>query len=303
MKTPLLRSFAVLIASLSAVALLNGCGSSSDSKTTATTTTTTTTATDWSTLGAKTKGDSAGPSAVSHSEYLADSHSALTCTSCHAAAKPGATTTQPLNAAREAICVTCHPFSKYTMTYVNHDTYKTGTQCNKCHYSNTGVTGYSGWRLPNTTGTTAPTKRTRVDHSKWHGQVGGASGTAVVCLDCHRTADVTSFPTSTHGAGSGRTTGCQSCHWYSSGKWAGGHSAVTTGCKTCHSKANHYAGYECESCHKASITNGYTSWKGPTHIAATTGCTSCHSKHYSGYNCEWCHTTAASGGYKKWSYS
>lgn len=244
---------AALPAIIALLVVVAGCGSAKEDATASSTSSTTaSTAADWSSFGVKTKTDTTGASAVNHDDYKAGDHATLTCNDCHAAAKPDPVTGQAQYAAREAICVTCHALSKYTATNVNHTAKNTGTQCNKCHYSAKGATtGIAGWRSPVTT-TSAPTKRTRVDHAKWHPDVKGT------CLDCHNTADIASFPTTTHTAAKGRTTACETCHFYKSGKWGGGHSAVTSGCTSCHSK--HYSGYQCEWCHTGVAAGGFTSW-------------------------------------------
>ena len=265
----------------------------------------------WSALGVNTVTSVTTKSVVNHSEYSVGQHSKYACNDCHSipqTGKPTKAATATTYVPREQICASCHPFSKYssTMTSVDHVKLNTGTHCNGCHNSTSGVSGssVSGWRWSSV----AAGSKTRVPHAQWHNDVAGK------CLDCHTAANEavpSTHPTITS------TTACETCHTYNNGTWKGakGHSAVTTGCAACHaSKGTHtlsgtsvtvgatFSGTDCSVCHQPSITSGYLNWKGAVgssfHASLTGACTSCHTPSstanypagHSTTGCESCHT-------------
>jgi hypothetical protein len=227
---------------------------------------------DWAALGVVTASTGTVKTTVNHDDYLSGSHSALQCSDCHALTQIDPATNQTIDLPKEKICAYCHPFSKYTavMTNANHDTLKTGTHCNACHYSASGATGspVGGWRW-----SSVASPKTRVSHALWHYNVKG------VCLNCHTASNETipaAHPTIT------ATTACESCHYYNNGKWGGQHAPYTTGCRAVGCHSNHYNPYNCEWCHTAVAANGYLSWKlsfdGGSHRSTfdQRSCSACH---------------------------
>ncbi|MBI3581479.1 MAG: hypothetical protein HY098_05300 [Nitrospinae bacterium] len=236
------------------------------------------TVTDWSTLRVNTVSSGTTVSSVDHKDYLAGSHSAYQCSACHSITQTDPATNQTVDVARDKICAYCHPFSNYTsiMTNVNHTTLKTGTHCNACHYSASGAAGstVSGWRWPSVAGS-----KTRIPPSQWHSNVKGT------CLNCHTASNESipaAHPTITP------TTACETCHYYSNGKWAGQHAPYTAGCRAIGCHSGHYSPYNCEWCHTTVAANGYLSW------ALSFG--DSHRRDFDQRSCSACHAGGGGGG-------
>jgi len=255
----------------------------------------------WALFAVNTVTSGTATSQINHNDYLTGSHSSFKCNDCHSITQTDPATNLTTYLPREKICVYCHPLSKYAsvMTDADHTALNSGTRCNACHYSASGVAGSGviGWRWSSN----AP--RIRVPSSLWHKDIKGA------CLNCHITSAVAKYPAGHY------ATGCESCHTYGTGSWGPGtgHAAVTSACSTCHPAKSHtiagstitsgsmFAGVDCSTCHQSSVTAGFANWLGAPgagfHSGITGACTNCHAPstipaypagHYTS-GCEKCH--------------
>ncbi|MBI5814684.1 MAG: hypothetical protein HZB29_03645 [Nitrospinae bacterium] len=249
------------------------------------------------------------PDLTWHNDYMTGSHANYSCgITCHptdtALTKTSARTsgqTKPgmaLTSTRSEICSQCHMSNYNAASNFKHSQNNVGTYCNSCHYSDSF------------------TSHSRVSHTEFHSVI------TTNCESCHSNR----YPSS-HSS-SGRTSGCASCHQYSSGSWglsSGGAHTYTSGCSSCHSPTTNHSGRSssCETCHTYptwtvahTYTSGCSSCHSPTtdhsgrssscetchtyptwawsHPDVTSGCSSCHSGHYSPYSCEGCHTRGLS---------
>ena len=200
-----------------------------------------------------------------HTSYLVGAHGGYACGDCHVSAAR----TNFREISGDQICARCHMDAYNRTGLFNHASYKIGTHCNACHFSDSF------------------TAHTRVSHGAYHGKI------AANCLSCHPGKTPASHYSD------GRTANCESCHKYPSWAPSGGAHTYTSGCARCHSgkkPGSHGAATyaTCENCHK------YPSWKGATftHSGISSGCASCHSRHYGGYACEACHTSGISWRYR-----
>ena len=233
----------------------------------------------------------------------------LDCRSCHGASitsgfadwKNGQFSHSP----QPAVCATCHGDGKVKDSFPTGHIATQGFDCKSCHQS------------------------TLTNYTSWAGGIFNHTPTPAACATCHADGAVKdSFPAnhiSTNGAD------CKSCHTatISGGfkDWKNGrflHNPVPASCASCHAGAGIHPsvpathipmnGSDCKSCHNASVTKGFTDWKGGvfTHTSSITACATCHATgapknsfpaiHIStqGLDCKSCHQASVTSGYVNW---